>query len=39
MDQYKDLAGDVYDLSLQTGMVNATSKSSGIARHCIEFVH
>eukprot|EP00277_Geminigera_cryophila_P020848 CAMPEP_0179491056 /NCGR_PEP_ID=MMETSP0799-20121207/65848_1 /TAXON_ID=46947 /ORGANISM="Geminigera cryophila, Strain CCMP2564" /LENGTH=771 /DNA_ID=CAMNT_0021307409 /DNA_START=451 /DNA_END=2766 /DNA_ORIENTATION=- len=28
VDQYKDLAADVYDLSLQTGMVNATSKSS-----------
>jgi len=38
VDQYKDLAADVYDLSLQTGMVNATSKSSGIVRHSIEFV-
>jgi len=28
LDKYKDLAADVYDLSLQTGMVNATSKSS-----------
>jgi len=28
VDKYKDLAADVYDLSLQTGMVNATSKSS-----------
>lgn len=28
VDKYKDLASDVYDLSLQSGMVNATSKSS-----------
>lgn len=27
-ERYKDLASDVYDLSLQSGMVNATSKSS-----------
>jgi hypothetical protein len=28
LDKYKDLATDLYDLSLQSGMVNATSKSS-----------
>ena len=28
VERYKDLASDVYDLSLQSGMVNATSKSS-----------
>jgi len=37
--RYKDLASDVYDLSLQTGMVNATSKSSAtliVQAHILE---